>query len=1462
MAFKNYDVEIAVKLRNATGPGAASANSSVEKVVQQATQAVQAGAKSQTDAYVKMNATIEAGRAQFVASQISAAEKAAQGTVAAYVKAGQAVAAEERKLADATIRESKRAESERARTLKAALADAQKYERERLQIMQQNERATEQSAKRAADAQVREAKRAASALANSLGSPTAGEGGAHGGGFMNGLVGGLVGGATVSAITQGLHLVTEAFHEIITIVPEAGLKIFEFIKTSADAADSLAHMSLKTNFSVETLSALSVAGKLVGLEIEGLSKSLGIFDKNLTKAGQGNEQLGKIFKELGVDTRDNEKALVEVFQTLNHMPAGARQAGLAMEVFGRGGIQMLGILKQMDDGIGSFEDKLREWGILIGGEAAEQAHEFNKNLIIVDLQLESVKRRIGQQFLPVAIHMLDVLIKFAGHVGPQVNEVIVETTEYLTNALHGLQAVGDFLDSVTGSATKTATGLDLTGEAIKGVGTESEKATFNLKGFLLSLTGLNDPTSTFGGLKWIADQFEKIGRYTHAPDQSAIPALSLPSLLPKGGDPEALADQITAAKDKIGQLKDLVTQAQSSFESVGKTTAVAKLAQQIKELHLETINGSNDEANALIKEAEAWASKQDAAAAAQKQTEKSTTAIKHFAEMEAALIAKTQTFGEQTHLATVNQEIQKASLEGLTTAAKIHILTIQKRMVLEARELDATEAQKKADDARTKTLQEVVPETQGYIDKLAELNAATGEVGKAQFLYDTFLRKHLALALLVKAGDADAIEAVKKLKDAIDALVHKETVDAATKLIDETTASLAKFQIQVDQLVSGHQATEVEKLVQSLIGEKGLALPQSAFDPLLRLISEAQTNPEAVDALKGMLSMLLSGAPGLAAGTLDATVQRLADQLLRAGQAATPLGRAMRIIADENRRLDTALALSQMDVAVAAGTAAKRYQLVWQQAHNDVVLGDDRATEAIIASQSRLDDAMTLHAPQVYAGVLSHLEQVKTVSQAMIEGLNGAYDKLTATVDASLSKTLHGLGLIKDMVIALVNQLLSRVFQSFLNTFLGGGTGGGAGGRSSGGGLGGFLGGIFGGGGASGGGTGGFAGGGSLLSRLLGGGGAAGAGISVPASSSALGAVGLGSGGLTGLHEAGQVFGGAGGAASGFSLSGLGAGLGAMAPLLGLGLGSMLGGSSMLGKILGGAGGLLAGGAIGALGGFGIFGTGGIAAAGGSLSFLAPLLTNPFTLAAIPLIITAAIIIGKNKARQAAEKVNNQAHLDTLPAIYALLAQAQTGDITVTAAKAAWEQIHQDYLSKISGIKDSKTKRNALLWWDHISGTAVDPGGRTTALWPLIEAAAKKSEGRANIRLRMGTPVFTSGGYSAVSQLIRVRPGEGARYPGSNEVIPIGGRDLGYDSKYMFAPKGTQIINQSEMRNTRGFARGGTVGGNGGELNTLQIDSLELNFDSDGLATAVIKSRHFKTAVIHNVKVGQKENKL
>lgn len=449
---------------------------------------------------------------------------------------------------------------------------------------------------------------------------------------------------------------------------------------------------------------------------------------------------------------------------------------------------------------------------------------------------------------------------------------------------------------------------------------------------------------------------------------------------------------------------------------------------------------------------------------------------------------------------------------------------------------------------------------------------------------------------------------------------------------------------------------------------------------------------------------------------------------------------------------------------------------------------------------------------------------------AAVEDVGDIFDRFGNNVARAFTSIKGLLGNLKNAVVQffrdLVGNSLQRIVGGVLNSVFGGlfgSSAGGAGGAGrSGGGVGSAIGaalGGFGGGGASAVGVGsaarasgallgGFSGGGGLLDLVrnaaLSSGPAAptgaitppfNGGIFAPANQGNLGGLGTGAAGGV-LGNLGNLFQGIG-----FGLP-PGATRGALAgalPLLGLSLGSSLGGQSRLGNILGGAGGALLGVGLTAAP---------AALAGGALGFLAPLFSNPFTAIAGAALLPVAWLLGRSKQRKADEEQSGiwlQAAIDQ---IMALKEPAKAGQLTKDQAKQIFEsQILATFTSLIQTLKTKSVRKSRLT--NQVRDLRNLFETEVLALAP--DKLTQKSKSSLNL-----IPEFATGGVvrgvdrGVDSVLAYVRPGEMVLTQAHQDAVKaVAGNDV-------FARVGVPNAPQSTVNGAPAFASGGVVPMRGG----------------------------------------------
>jgi hypothetical protein len=271
----------------------------------------------------------------------------------------------------------------------------------------------------------------------------------------------VVGGG-FAALAGPIGIALAVILALVVAVGAAGLGLYKLAESTAATADKYHDLSLEVNLSAHELSALDVGAAQVGVKFDQVGSALGIFDKKLEGAAEKSSKLGRVLKDNGVDVTDNQKALEGLFTILARLPEGQVQTALAMEAFGKGGKNMLAIVKQAHGDLPGFIRLLDQMGATISDKDAAAAHEFDAKLEVLKHQFDAAKVKVGEELLPVFMHFFDDLstwisknqqeLRDWGHTFKDVALVIIEAAKDIKRQFDETLSGWRTLQSLTPSA--------------------------------------------------------------------------------------------------------------------------------------------------------------------------------------------------------------------------------------------------------------------------------------------------------------------------------------------------------------------------------------------------------------------------------------------------------------------------------------------------------------------------------------------------------------------------------------------------------------------------------------------------------------------------------------------------------------------------------------------------------------------------------------------------------------------------------------------------------------------------------------------------------------------------------------------------------------------------------------------------------------------------------------------------
>lgn len=1196
--------------------------------------------------------------------------------------------------------------------------------------------------------------------------------------------------AIVAALVGGLAL--------------GGKALFDLTKLAADTGGEVYDLTQKLNFSAETISTLSVAGKTAGTDIGQLSAALGIFDKNIALANESDTKLAKQFRDFHVDISNNETALRGVFRALADLPPGAKQVELAMLAFGRSGKDVLGVVKETNGDLDLAMKKYSQMGLIISTEAATAADQFGDQLEVLQLQLKMVAVGIGQQLMPEVLKFITAFSKFVTENGPKVKAWAADTIESAKNVADVLGKGVDAFTHIDNSATRFAN----SGGAVA----------------LIQITSMATGAGVaIEALRELAGWLDKIGSYTREPDKQGVPSVDVAKqyqnlFAPRSPNQGFTAEQQAQFAKELAPFQNVFQGINGQLQTFGEKSHLARVEQEALKLSTKDLSPAvQAQAQAYLNDARALAKRLDGMEAAKKandeaakQFQKQQGIVDRYSEGLDQLKEKVDSYGISTHEAAEMLAFQKVKTDQMTISQKALVDAIHQARVVQAQILDAKDAEKKSNEETARINNWLNEQINLMSEARVQLVTETyREVTATDELTKSLIKQGSALT----KADPKLIQQAKAEASALTAVQQQKQFYAE---IDRTEGALAKRRAHFsDEYLINQRALNAE------LGNLELDLAQfrkqNADDQFVeqrRLLSAKSEELDLNHRLVQVQDALATGPYNESLRIQLALLEDINSMRRRDEEAIIATNRAQLELAD-----------------------ATTYHAAQANAHVLEFLAHQKNITEIIA------DAKTGVIQTTYDYIDRGLDKINSKL--------GGLGKLLTQIEGDF-----------------IRLALNKFFIWLLGGGQGAGIGGqGSGGGSGGGPLGGLLGllGLGGGGGgnrqssgsftgltpgfAGGPGGGGYLGsGGGLLAGALGSGIGFGGGITVPPALSAqqgtLGAI---------LHEVGHGSAPAlGTAAGGFSSAGLAASLGGLAPLLGLSLGIGLGGESRAGQVLGGIGGGIAGLGIAAL--LGSSSAAGLLGTIGSLGGLLPF-TVGFLPIAVPLII-GAILLARNAARRKNETDRAALNSDTYTQVIQVLNDARAGKYSsASEALAAFDQIKSSYFARIANY-DSKTKRIATDVWN-------DTKNGFEYYRPLIAEAAK---GAAQAKQFTSTFVPTFAGGSDISglvpyrggrqTLIAVTPGERIDDVGRQVSWVVPGMNRGYDSVLTTATPGSAVRTRPQQLRVPGFEKGSEtrINGEGGALRPIVIIETTIFDGLTGTVKKVLRSPEGRQITVQHVR--------
>lgn len=218
--------------------------------------------------------------------------------------------------------------------------------------------------------------------------------------------------AMTSAAAKGSTLGTvigdaigRAFDTMLRIGIQVVRMLYEMTKRFAEAGVQVYKAQQITKLSAETLSALAMQARRLGVSMDEVGESFKEFTRLIGEAASGSKDAEAKMARLGLDpvkaANNLEAAYRQVLQRIISIKNPVEQANAAMDAFGDTGYKLLPFLKSFDGDLDKLIRTARELGVVMSEDDVRAAKEFDKSLKDFWETVNSVSMLFGKELLPI-----------------------------------------------------------------------------------------------------------------------------------------------------------------------------------------------------------------------------------------------------------------------------------------------------------------------------------------------------------------------------------------------------------------------------------------------------------------------------------------------------------------------------------------------------------------------------------------------------------------------------------------------------------------------------------------------------------------------------------------------------------------------------------------------------------------------------------------------------------------------------------------------------------------------------------------------------------------------------------------------------------------------------------------------------------------------------------------------------
>jgi len=226
-----------------------------------------------------------------------------------------------------------------------------------------------------------------------------------------------------------------------------GAAMFGVSTKAAEATDKIDKMSQKVGISRQAYQEWDFILSQNGTSIDKMQVGMKTLVSRMDEAAKGTGEGAKAFQKLQLDAIDpltgslksQEQMFEETVKKLQEMPDGAEKAGLAFDLFGKAGTELMPLLNGTGGSVDELKQKAKDLGLVLSDETVDAGVKFTDTMDQLKRSFGAVGTSLGAALMPMFISLAEWIM---AHM-PEIQATIKVVFDNIKLFIEGLQEFWD-----------------------------------------------------------------------------------------------------------------------------------------------------------------------------------------------------------------------------------------------------------------------------------------------------------------------------------------------------------------------------------------------------------------------------------------------------------------------------------------------------------------------------------------------------------------------------------------------------------------------------------------------------------------------------------------------------------------------------------------------------------------------------------------------------------------------------------------------------------------------------------------------------------------------------------------------------------------------------------------------------------------------------------------------------------